>query len=130
MRVAQLWKGIYHFGMSGWYHLGAALAGLTIDTSSVTDFFYFNPSAGVNFFEITADELIYQFHLVILFHIIVALLTFSSALLNMKGRQVNEDKGSDQIVNSYLLAQRLVDVIASCLWLQYICSLAFWCFSF
>lgn len=90
--------------MSGWYHLGAALAGLTIDTSSTTDFFYYNPSAGVSFEEIKADELIYQFHMVLLFHLIVAFLSCISALLNMKGRQVNEDRGNEQIVNSYLLA--------------------------
>lgn len=92
MRVAQLWKGIYHFGMSGWYHLGAALAGLTINTSQVEDFYVIKPGAfnDLSFEEIKESQVLTELRKAIMFHLCVALLMLISTLLNMKGRHVNE----------------------------------------
>ena len=57
MKVAQLWKGLYQFSMSGWYHLAAALAGLTIDTSNVNDFYIFNASSKERYTELGKEEI-------------------------------------------------------------------------
>lgn len=130
MRVAQLYKGIYHFGMSGWYHLGAALAGLTINCSQVEDFYVFQPGSQLSFIEIKESQVMTELRKAIMFHMCIAILMLISTLLNMKGRHANELVCKPQSVNSYLLAQRAIDVIASAIWLQYICYLSYWCYSF